>query len=224
MPAPSKDLIDELRAEAARMAGLVQQSVADAADAIVSGDERLARSLIAADDRIDSAEVRIEKKAIDLLSLHQPAAGEFRLVLMVIKVNNELERIADCATNIAERVGPLKAELEATGESYALPAELVELARSVVELVRQTVRTFNFPDMELAETVIKADDRVDALYAGIVQQSLSDMRRDVAHINRDLAHVMIAKNLERIGDHCTNIAEDVVYLMSGQIVRHRNAV
>ena len=224
MPAPSKDLIDELRAEAARMAGLVQQSVADAADAIVSGDERLAQSLIAADDRIDSAEVHIEKKAIDLLSLHQPAAGEFRLVLMVIKVNNELERIADCATNIAERVGPLRSELEGSGESYALPPELVELARSVVELVRQTVRTFNFPDMESAEAVIKADDRVDALYAGIVQQSLSDMRREAAHINRDLAHVMIAKNLERIGDHCTNIAEDVVYLKSGQIVRHRNAV
>ena len=154
MPAHSKDLIDQLRAEAARMAGLVQQSVADAADAIVRGDERLAQSLIAADDRIDSAEVHIEKKAIDLLSLHQPAAGEFRLVLMVIKVNNELERIADCATNIAERVGPLKAELEASGDAYLLPPELVELARSVVELVRQTVRTFNFPDMESAEAVM----------------------------------------------------------------------
>ncbi len=224
MPLPMMDLIEQLRAEAARMAGLVQQSVVDAVDAVVRGDTRLAQSLIAADERIDSAEVKIEKKAIDLLSLHQPAAGAFRLVLMVIKVNNELERVADCATNIAERVGPLASELEAAGETYALPPDLVDLGQQVVELVRQTVRAFNFAEEESAQAVIRADDRVDALYAGIVQQSLSDMRRESAHVSRDLAHVMIAKNLERIGDHCTNIAEDIVYIKSGQIVRHRNAV
>ena len=224
MPVPMQGLIEQLRSEAARMAGLVQQSVADAVEAVVRGDTRMAQNLIAADERIDSAEVKIEKRAIDLLSLHQPAAGEFRLVLMVIKVNNELERVADCATNISERVAPLASELEAAGEPYALPQELVELAQQIVELVRQTVRAFNFADVEAAQAVIRADDRVDALYAGIVQQSLSDMRRESAHVNRDLAHVMIAKNLERIGDHCTNIAEDIVYIKSGQIVRHRNAV
>lgn len=224
MPLPSKDLIEQLRAESARLAGLVQQSVADAVEAAVRGDVRMAQLLVAADERIDTAEVKIEKRAIDLLSLHQPAAGEFRLVLMVIKVNNELERVADCATNIAERIGPLASDLESAGEPYALPPELVELGRAIVELVRQTVRAFNFADVESAEAVIRADDRVDALYAGIVQQSLSDMRRQSAHVNRDLAHVMIAKNLERIGDHCTNIAEDIVYIKSGQIVRHRNAV
>jgi phosphate transport system protein len=224
MPAGMQDLIEQLRAEAARMAGLVQQSVTEAVDAVVRGDTRLAQNLIALDEKIDTAEVKIEKKAIDLLSLHQPAAGEFRLVLMVIKVNNELERVADCATNISERVGQLAAEFEAAGEAYQLPPELVQLGQEVVAIVRQTVRAFNFAEVDAAQEVIKADDRVDALYAGIVQQCLSDMRRESAHVSRDLAHVMIAKNLERIGDHCTNIAEDIVYIKSGQIVRHRNAV
>jgi len=224
MPLPTQDLIEKLRAESARMAGLVLQSVTDAVDAVARGDVRLAQNNIVNDERIDEAEVEIEKRAIDLLSLHQPAAGEFRLVLMVIKVNNELERVADCATNISERVAPLASEFEASGEPYALPPALLELGQEVVEMVRQTVRAFNFADVEAAEAVIRADDRVDALYAGIVQQSLTDMRRESAHVNRDLSHVMIAKNLERIGDHCTNIAEDIVYIKSGQIVRHRSAV
>src|SRR5690606_22857729 len=216
--------IEKLRAESARMAGLVLQSVTDAVDAVGRGDVRLAQNNLVNDERSDEAEVEIEKRAIDLLSLHQPAAGEFRLVLMVIKVNNELERVADCATNISERVAPLASEFEASGEPYALPPALLELGQEVVAMVRQTVRAFNFADVEAAEAVIRADDRVDALYAGIVQQSLTDMRRESAHVNRDLSHVMIAKNLERIGDHCTNIAEDIVYIKSGQIVRHRSAV
>ena len=219
-----QNLVDALRTEAARMAGEVHQSVADAVDAVVAGDVRLARNVIAADQRIDAAEIAVEKKALDLLSLYQPAAGIFRLVIMVVKVNNELERMADCATNIAERVAPLSAELEASGEPYRLPPELAELGTSVAESVRTTVRAFNFTDVEAAREVIDGDDRIDALYAGIVQESLSDMRRQSAHVNRDLAHVMIAKNLERIGDHCTNIAEDIVYIHSGRIVRHRNAV
>ena len=219
-----QELIDKLRAEAARMAGHVQQAVGDAVDAMVRGDLNLAQSVIAADERIDAAEVQIEKKAIDLLSLHQPAATEFRMVLMVVKVNNELERVADCACNIAERVGPLLQESQAAGEPYSITPELVELGHGVVDITRQTVRAFNFADVDVARQVIGADDRLDALYAGIVQESLSDMRREAGHINRDLAHVMVAKNLERIGDHCTNIAEDIVYIRSGRIVRHRNAV
>ena len=224
MAFPMQDLIEQLRAEAARMAGLVQQSVSDAVDAAIRGDVRQAQSLVAADERIDSAEVLIEKRAIDLLSLHQPAAGEFRLVLMVIKVNNELERVADCAANIAERVAPLVAEMESAGEPYGLPHDLAALGQIVVEQVRQTVRAFNFADVEASREVIRNDDRVDAIYAGIVQESLTDMRRESAHIDRDLSYVMIAKNLERIGDHCTNIAEDIVYIKSGKIVRHRHAV
>ena len=219
-----QEMIEALRADAARMAGLVQQSVNDAVEAIIRGDQKLARSVMLGDEQIDAAEVMIEKKAIDLLSLQRPAASEFRLVLMLVKVNNELERVADCATNVAERVAPLMAEFEESGDPYTIPENLRELGHSVVEMTRETVRVFNFADSEGARRIMAEDDRVDALYAAIVQDSLTDMRRESGRINRDLSHVMIAKNLERIGDHCTNIAEDIVYVTSGRIVRHRNAV
>ena len=219
-----QDLVERLRIESARMAGEVAQSVEDAVEAVTAGDVRLARNVIAADARIDAAELAVEKRALDLLSLYQPAAGDFRLAIMVVKVNNELERIADCAANVAERVGPMVADFRATGEAYRVPAELSELGAMVAEMVRTTVRAFNFADSEAAHRVIAADDAVDALYAGIVQSRVSDMRSQSGHVGRDLDQVMIAKNLERIGDHCTNVAEDVVYIQSGQVLRHRQVV
>ena len=218
-----QERIEELRADAARMAGKVQQQVADAVEAFRTGNLPLAQQVIARDRAIDQDELQIERAAIDLLSLHQPLAGEFRIVVAVIKVNNDLERIADCASNVAGQVKAIDAEHLSDGVAYAVPKELVELGLVVVELVRQAVRTFNYADHEQARHVISEDNRVDALYASIVQSSLTDMRQESGHVSRDMAHVMIAKNLERIGDHCTNIAEDIVYATSGEIIRHRHA-
>ncbi len=224
MAVPIEEILSRLRAESARMAGLVQKAVEDAAAALVGGNAALAADVVALDDDIDEAEVEVEKIAIDLLSLYRPAAGEFRLALMVVKVNNELERIADGAANVAERVPALLAECDDAGEAYRLPDELADLARATAELTRQTIRAFNFVDLEQAQRVIQADDRVDALYGQMVQSALSDMRRADGRTDRDLQHVMIAKNLERVGDHCTNVAEDIVYIKRGEIVRHRHAV
>ena len=204
------------------MAGLVQMAVEDAAAALVNGNAALAADVVARDDEIDELEVTVERTAIDLLSLYQPIAGEFRLALMVVKVNNELERIADGAANVAERVPALLAECDDVGEPYRLPGELAELARATAELTRRTIRAFNFVDVPQAQAVIAGDDRVDALYGQVVQSALSDMRRADGRTDRDLQHIMIAKNLERVGDHCTNVAEDIVYIKRGEIVRHRS--
>ncbi len=224
MSSPLDQMLDRLRAESARMAGQVQQAVSDAVEAIVRGDVELARHVVAIDRQIDAAEVRVEKTAIDLLSLYQPVAGEFRLALMVVKVNNELERVADCAANVAERVEHLLTDMTQAGEAYRIPDELRELGEVVCDMVRRAVNAFNFGDAGIAEQVIRDDDRADALYAQVMQEALSDMRRTAGHTDRDMAHIMIAKNLERIGDHCTNIAENIVYIKRGQIVRHRQAV
>ena len=224
MASPMQDMFDRLRGQSARMAGLVQRSVADAVEAAVRGDVGLARATVAVDEHIDAVEIDVEKTAIDLLSLYRPAAGEFRLALMVVKVNNELERIADCACNVAERVAPLVADARAAGEAYRLPDDLAALGAAAVDLTRRAVRAYNFSDAAAAEAVIAEDDRVDALYAQVVQDALSDMRRDGGRVDRDFGHAIIAKNLERIGDHCTNVAEDILYICRGQIVRHRHAV
>ena len=224
MATPVQSRLDDLRAEAARMAGQVTEQMARAVECVYRGDRLLAERVKSSDGPIDEAELDVERHAIDLLNLFRPAAGEFRLVVTIIKVNNDLERIADCAANVAGSVLALIADAEATGEAYEVPDELADLGASVDDLVRQTVSCFNYVDDAKARDVIAADDRVDALYAQIVQDSLSDMRRESGRVNRDLSQIMIAKNLERIGDHCTNIAEDIIYACSGQIVRHRSAV
>jgi phosphate transport system protein len=198
---------------------MVQQIVENAVDAVLDADVELARRTIESDERIDEEEVKVEHAAIDLLALHQPAAGDLRLITTVIKVNNDLERIADCAVNAAQRVLPL-----AQDEDYQPPTDLRLMCSAVVGNLRDAVKAFNLNDVDLAREVLRNDHVVDALYHQIVQDMIARMETAGQNAGAELANVMIAKNLERIADHCTNIAEDVIYIQSGRIVRHRHAV
>ena len=211
--------LDDLRNRLARMTALVQQAVERAVQSLLDGDAALARLVIEGDARIDELEVQVEKQAIDLLALFQPTAGDLRLITTVIKVNSELERIADCAVNAAQRVLPLAREGD-----YQVPPDLRLMGNSVVSTLRETIKAFNLSDVDLARQVLRSDDVVDALYHQIVQDMLAQMETDGQKASADLSNIMIAKNLERIADHCTNIAEDVIYVQSGRIVRHRHAV
>ena len=213
------DLLDDLKARVARMSAMVQQIVEQAVEAVFTADARLAQKTIDADARIDEEEVRVEKAAIDLLALYQPAAVDLRLVTSVIKVNSELERIADCAVNAAQRVLPLAREGD-----YQVPPDLRLMCNSVVSTLRDTIKAFNLNDVDLARQVLRSDDVVDALYHQIVQDMLAEMGADGHKAGTDLSNIMIAKNLERIADHCTNIAEDVIYVHTGRIIRHLHAV
>ena len=231
--------LDLLTERIARMTAGVQQIVEDAARSVFDADVALARSVIAADLKIDAEEVEIERTAIDLLALHQPAAGDLRLLTSIIKANNDFERIADSAVNVAQRVVPLANEaagldgrpghpghLGADGRAHATGADLPDLrvmVNGVVELLRDTIRAFNTADEPLARAVLRGDDVVDALYHQVLQDLIARMAADGTRANRDLAMVMIAKNFERIGDHCTNVAEDIIYTRSGKIIRHTHA-
>ena len=210
-----RDTLENLIGRMARMTSLVQDIVERSVDAVVRLDNALAREVIDADTRIDEEEVKIEKNAIDILALYQPAAVDLRLITMIIKVNGDFERIADCAVNVAQRVAPLAAM-----GSYQVPTDLKLMANTVVSTLRDTISAFNLTDVDLARQVLKSDDVVDALYHQIVQDTLTILESEAHKANRDLATIMIAKNLERIGDHCTNVAEDLVYVQSGRIIRH----
>ncbi|WP_428940136.1 phosphate signaling complex protein PhoU [Fontivita pretiosa] len=219
------DLLEQLKGRVARMTAMVQQSVEQAVEAVFTLDEKLQRQVIAADNDIDEEEVRIEKQAIDLLALYQPAAGDLRLITTIIKVNSDFERIADCAVNIAQRVQFLRqldGEPDQTGR-YEPPQDLRVMANSVIATLRDTIQAFNLGDEQLARRVLRGDDVVDALYQQFVQEMLAVMAGHSHRPDRDLSHIMIAKNLERIADHCTNIAEDVIYVHSGRIVRHQHS-
>jgi len=213
------DLLDNLRGRIARMTGLVQDIVTKSVESVTHLDADLARRVIDLDNRIDDEEVAIEKQAIDLLALYQPAAIDLRMITMIIKVNGDFERIADCAVNISQRI-PLLAKM---GE-YIVSTDLRLMANTVVSNLRDTINAFNLNDIDLSKQVLRGDDVLDALYHQIVQETLAVLESDQHRANRDLSTIMIAKNLERIGDHCTNIAEDIVYVQSGRIIRHRHAV
>ena len=214
-----QDLLDELKGRLARMSATVQQLVEHAVESIATTDIRLAQQVVDDDSKVDEEEVRIEKAAIDLLALHQPAASDLRFITTVIKVNSDLERIADCASNAAQRVLPL-----GRAGRYAAPADLKVMGNTVVSTLRDTNKALNLGDAELARQVLRSDDVVDALYHQILQDMLAKMEANGHDANTDLSNIMIAKNLERIADHCTNIAEDVIYIQSGRIIRHLHAV
>lgn len=201
------------------MSTLVLQVVEQACDAVFHADGKLAQETIALDARIDEEEVKVEKSAIDVLALQQPAAVDLRTVTTIIKVNSDFERIADCAVNIAQRV-MLLSRLPA----YEAPSDLKLMANTVLSTLRDTIKAFNLRDEALARHVVKSDDVVDALYHQIVQDMITMMESDGQKANLDLSNIMIAKNLERIADHCTNIAEDVIYIHTGRIIRHSHAV
>ena len=221
-----QESLDSLRARVARLTAKVQSIVDDAAEAVLSADVGLARAVIEADRHIDDEEVKVEAVAINLLALYSPAASDLRLVTTIIKANNDFERIADSAVNAAQRVLPLANDFDARTDANGFhpPADLRIMLNGVADMLRTTIHAFNLNDEALARQVAAGDDVNDALYSQVMQQVLSDLARDGSHATRDLAYVMIAKNFERIGDHCTNIAEDVVYARTGRIIRHSHAV
>ncbi len=201
------------------MSTLVLQVVQQSCDAVFTADAHLAQETIALDERVDDEEVRVEKAAIDVLALQQPAASDLRTVTTIIKVNADFERIADCAVNIAQRALPLSHL-----PNYDPPSDLKLMANTVLSILRDTMKAFNLRDEALARHVLKSDDVVDALYHQIVQDMITMMETDGQKANLELGNIMIAKNLERIADHCTNIAEDVIYIHTGRIIRHLHAV
>ena len=213
------DLLDDLKSRLSRMGAVVQQHVEQSVEALVMLDPRLAQHVIEGDNKVDDEEVKVEKGAIDLLALHQPAASDLRMITTIIKANSDFERIADCAVNIAQRVLPLSQH-----DGYEVPDDLKLMANSVIGTLRDTIKAFNLSDEAVARHVLRGDDVVDALYHQIVQDTLTQMESTRQQADIDLANIMIAKNLERIGDHCTNIAEDVIFVRLGRIVRHLHAV
>jgi phosphate transport system protein len=208
-------LVDQLRARLSRMMANVQQVVEMATDSIFSQNVAQADQAISADRRVDTEEVEIERLAIELLAQHHPVAADLRFITSVIKVNSDCERIADCAVNACQRVPILS-----KSRDKKIPEALKLMCNEVVRALRDTVNALNLSDVALADRVRSSDSAIDAYYAMIVQSCLTGLEDRTDDPERNLALVMIAKNFERIGDHCTNIAEDIVYIATGRIVRH----
>ncbi|MCO6436795.1 MAG: phosphate signaling complex protein PhoU [Phycisphaerae bacterium] len=216
MTAHFVDLINDLRRRSLRMASLVEDIVEEACDAVCQPGDELALRVIARDRDVDAEEVQVESEVIRLLALYQPVGADLRLLCTVLKVNNDFERIADCAVNIAERARYLSADaLNGLGD------DINRMAPIVRRMLRAAVKVYGMQNTENAESVFEEEEVVDALYGQIVRDVVSEATRRPGDMPTLLDVLSIAKNLERIADHATNIAEDVVFLCTGKIVRHR---
>jgi len=209
-------LLDELLRRSLRMASQVEDIVEEACDAVFQANEALARRVMRRDAEIDREEVEVESEVVRLMALYQPVGSDLRLLCTVLKVNNDLERIADCAVNMAERARHL--EVQPLAEQSSHLARMVPVVR---RMLREAIQAYSSEDVEVAQRVLAQDEQIDALYSQMVQQVVAGAPQSPRNFAADLDLLSVAKNLERIADHATNIAEDVVFLSTGNIVRHR---
>jgi phosphate transport system protein len=207
--------LEHLQKRILALASSVEQAVGRAIQALFERDAELARSLMEGDTAIDLEETLIEEECLKILALHQPVAGDLRRVAAILKINTDLERMADLASNIAERVSELN-----QGPPVPIPSGFQVMADLTNSMVGDSLDAFVKLDLELAKRVCRLDDEVDRHNREIIAQVIKYMKKSADNVEPGLNLFSVSRQLERIADHATNIAEDVVYLISGEIIRH----
>jgi phosphate transport system protein len=207
--------LTELKTKLLRMAGLAEDQIDKALTALVTRDSTLARQVIERDHQVNALDVEIDEDCIRLLALQQPAARDLRLVTTAMKLASELERISDLAENVCER------SIELNEEPQLKPyIDIPRMGKWARTMVKESIDAFVKEDAKLARKVLQDDDFVDDLMGQLFRELLSFMLEDPRTTSRAIRLTFIAKYLERVADHATNIAELVVYLVEGKIIRH----
>ncbi len=209
--------MDSIHRDLLSMCAQVEDMIHQAVDGLKKPSRETADQLSKLDDEIDDWDVRIENDCLKILALHQPVANDLRRVCSVLKIIVELERVADLGVHIAERASAL------TGRpDVFVPEKLKEMANQAVEMLRRAIDSYVELDSKLARNVISEDEQIDELNRLIILELTGRMQQNPDHVE-PLMHLFSAsRHVERIADHATNIAEDVVYMVEGDIVRHRN--
>jgi phosphate transport system protein len=207
--------LDELSKELLTMGAMVEEATNRAITALIRRDRSLAREVIVVDDAINDYENRIEDHALKMLALHQPVAADLRYIITVLKVNNDLERIGDHAVSIAERAVVL-----AGLEPVPRPEDFDKLIETVQHMMRDSLTALVERDAGLARRVCNMDDEVDRVHRLMYSAMQTVMRNDINYIEPAINTISATRHLERIGDLATNIAEDIVFMVEGEILRH----
>ena len=208
--------LDELNEKLLQMGGLVESAIHRSVRSLIEQDRDLAEEVIRDEPEINRIEMEIDGLATRLLALRQPVARDLRLLTAALKINTDLERIGDLAVHVAER------SLSLMHHPLVKPmTDIPKMASLVQSMLLKCLDAFVQGDAELARSVLVSDDEVDKLRDAVYAELLDIMQRDPAVLTAAIDLLFIARNLERIGDHATNIAEDVVFLVKGVDVRHR---
>jgi phosphate transport system protein len=207
--------LENLKKMILSLGAIVEEQIQRSILSLVRKDEAMAKEVIEKDSEIDSLEIVIEEECLKILALYQPVAIQLRFVVAVLKMNNDLERMGDLAVNIAERSEALVKETK-----IEFVEEFEQLAVKVQAMVKKALDSLISTNTRMAKEVCEADDEVDDMTDALVQKMLNGVKTDPQQAEEYFNLRSISKNLERIADSATNIAEDVIYLCSGEIIRH----
>ena len=209
------DELDALKQTLLAMGGLVEDQIRRAMQALLERDDVIAQEVIDRDRQVNTYDVEVDEQCVNLLALHQPAASDLRFITTAMKIVTDLERIGDQAVNIAQRA------LELNREPQLKPyIDLPRMADRAQRMVKESLDAFVAGDTALARQVCAADAEVDALKEQIFRELLTFMMEDPRTVSRAIRVILISRFMERVADHATNIAEMVIYLVEGKMVRH----
>jgi len=207
--------LEALKQTLLAMGGLVEDQIRRVMRALTERDDVLAQEVIDRDRQVNAYDVEVDETCVNLLALHQPAAGDLRFITTAMKIVTDLERIGDQAVNIGQRA------LELNREPQLKPyIDLPRMAERAQAMVKESLDAFVTRDTELARRVCAADAEVDALKEQIFRELLTFMMEDARTISRAIRLILISRFMERVADHATNIAEMVIYMVEGKMVRH----
>lgn len=207
--------IDNVKKSIISLGTLVEESLRESVRAFVERDTELAQKVIDGDERIDKAEIEVEEDCLRILALYQPVAIDLRYIVSVLKINNDLERIGDLASNLAQRARSLSTKLP-----IDVPRSIPRMTEVVQDMLKKSLDALVRADTELAREVLSADDEVDKLHSRLYPIVQEKIESEPAKIAEWIQLLGISRYLERAADHTTNIAEDVIYMVDGGIVRH----
>ncbi|MDH5611520.1 MAG: phosphate signaling complex protein PhoU [Gammaproteobacteria bacterium] len=199
------------------LSDIVEEQVGQAIHAISDLDKLPAQTVIDDDSGVDRAEIEMEEDCLKLLALHQPVANDLRLIISVLKINSDLERIGDHAVIIAEEVITL-----ASLPNIDVPEQLFELSAQARMMLKKSMLAFVESDLEVAKNVLKLGQNIRQLAENIYREQVESIKASPQETEQRLSILKICRQLQRIADHATNIAEDIIFLMSGDIIRHKS--
>jgi phosphate transport system protein len=208
--------LEALKNKVVAMGDIAETMIRDAMRALVERNEAFIREVLKNEDALDQLQIEIDNRAIELMAIQSPVAFDLRFILMVARINTELERVGDLCVNICEST-----QLLLTEPPLKPLIDLPKMADTAERMVHQSLQAFLEGAPEKALQVIKADDEVDALKEQIFRELLTYMLSDPRNITRSISLILVARQIERIADHATNIAEEVIYLVKGEDIRHQ---
>lgn len=211
-----QDELEVLKARLLAMGGLAEDRVRTAMRGLVEGDHSAVERVLSGDEAINQLHIEVDDRCVKLLALHQPMAVDLRAIVSAVKINSDLERVGDLAVNIAEAAGRYM-----THPPVKPLIDIPRMALIAQEMLRDALDAYVRRDVTTAGNVLNRDDELDALKTLVFKELLSYMQRDKGTVAASLDLILISRHLERIGDHATNIAEDVIFMVSARDIRHQ---